>query len=33
MDHPRTDPAPSQNVKEGLKTMRFAKAIVVNDEN
>lgn len=34
MDHPRTEPAPSQNVLECLNIMRFAKkAMILNDEN
>jgi hypothetical protein len=34
IDHPRTDPAPSQNIMECLKIMRFAKRpMILNDEN
>jgi hypothetical protein len=34
VDHPRTDPAPSQNIMECLKMMRFVKRpIILNDES
>jgi hypothetical protein len=34
IDHPRTEPLPSQNIMECLKMMRFAKKpIILNDES